>query len=391
MKYILLLLLLIPALVNAQVTTTLEGGGYFYLVVEGDTVSQHVQREKAISRASEHEGDWLITQDYRLHGNTSLYNEEIIIDEIIDTVRIPADTIIVQKTEMLNGIHDTVVEDGEIYHHEIRGEAFTDLLSFSWVCSGEEVGSYSDTYWEGGFFVSIPLDCQEDLTYRIHAESQVDDVHKKTSIHEGNVNIEMILGIEDPDMGTSYHTDFAEFDSTQWSQTWGDLEYEHVQTDSAEGELRVTLLERSIARLQWNEVPEHRIADYFIIEEIDSSHSTGFHIGLRTSQEPQQHAIETHLFPDGLGISIFQDGQWSNPETYPADWTYGEEWITEMQLREDYVRVRSYINGTTYDDRPEWNTYDGEEINAIPAGRFAIGSTGAGSYTMKEILVIVYD
>jgi len=187
----------------------------------------------------------------------------------------------------------------------------------------------------------------------------------------------------------TYSTDFTDFDPTEWEQTWGYLEYEH---DTLNNQLRVTLPERSIARLQWNRVPEHTNGEYIIVEQLDSTHSTGFHVGLRHSPATEpKNSVETYLRTDSLGISIFNGGRWNNPENYVADWNYGETWITHGKLEGDVFKVRSYRDGTTFENLPEWNVYQSDLVGTVPSGRFAIGSTGAGDYVLKSVSVTITD
>lgn len=401
MKHLILLLflLLFPYLLQGQVTITGTGGtGYYLQIANGDTLhlrgstpfynSYRIALQDAINFAGDNDIQVNIRSNINERVTAEWYTDDFIIEETVDTVFVEPDTLFIEDTEMLSMINDGIQQeqDSEVYVHTITGTAFADFIKFEWFCQDELIGTYSETFWNGEFSTEIPLDCQSNLRYKVTAESQLEPTRWKTATHEEVVGIDELFGIQDPDMGDLYHDE--QFVLSQWSNTWGTLNFTTVDGDST---LQIDLPSRNVARIQWNEVPEHTNADFLVTEILDSSHSTGAHIALRSSAGIPKTSIETYIHVNGLGISIFKDGSWSNPISYPIDWEYGQSWTTEAQLRGDTLRVKAYQEGTPLEDQPDWNVYTDPLLSDIPAGFFSIGATGAGIYPIKEVAVVIYD
>ncbi len=378
MKYLpLILLFIIPALSNAQVTTSLQDGGYFYVVVEGDTVSQHVRVDKAIESASNYT-DWEIVQDFRLAGRSFFYDEDIIIEEVTDTVYVnlpPHDNSFLHSVDWT---HEVDRETGfERIVFTIESDNVDTLITEvrcgnEWlkkrVYPGEEgAGPPANTFRYG-----IKWDCDSDLIYQFRAHKGV----WEQAITERFPAFVFELTDEEQAWLDSLSEPTPEGD---WVPTWGTLTYE-INDD-----LVITLPERSIARLKWDAVEQHTDIRYEIIETLHESHSTGAHISARASDEPRQYSVETYLHSDGLGVSIFNGGAWSNPISMPFEWEYGDTVQYVVEVVGDTIRMKAWQFGESAPD--EWFEYSSDVIGAIPAGHFSIGSTGAGKYIINHIEV----
>jgi hypothetical protein len=171
-------------------------------------------------------------------------------------------------------------------------------------------------------------------------------------------------------------TDF-EFNQPEYSVLWGDIEW-----GIWDGILTITLPERDIARIKKESVPEHRNIEANVTEIVDDSHGTGVHFALRTSEIPEEHSVETYLNQNGMGVSIFSNGTWSNPINFPVQWEYHVPITYTITLVDDTISVLA--NGETY-------TYQSELISSTPAGYLSIGSTGAGTYTINSIETTILE
>lgn len=372
----LILLLFLPVMSQAQVSTSLQDGGYFYVVVGQDTVSQHVRVDKAIESASNY-SEWQIVQDFRLNGSSTFYDEDIIIEEVTDTVfvdrevivrdTIYADTLAIQSTHQ-PAHHALFSEVDFSMGHDSTGNNRT--ISFVIDTQGNVDTLYTEircgNEWvENNVFTSpaetlqygIFWDCSSPLTYQFQAVNEFGWSETITNSY--------------PLWMTEY-----ELPGASYSLLWGDMTWTYDET------LYMELAERNIARIKDESVPVHRNIEVTVTEIVDTTHSTGVHFALRTSEEPQLHSVETYLNGNGMGVSIFSDGVWSNPINFPVQWEYGVPITYRLQLVDDTLTI--IVNGETY-------SYTDEIIGNTPDGYLSIGSTGAGTYYLQNIEVQTLD
>lgn len=176
---------------------------------------------------------------------------------------------------------------------------------------------------------------------------------------------------------TNFYFDFSWPDRIALANAWGDLEWV-----INEGQLSLTLPTRNIARTVFETVPSHRNIQIELTEVVDTSHSTGIHLGMRSSMEPQAGAVETYIHSEGLGISIFADGQWSNPYSFPFEWEYGVPITYKVKLEDDTI---------SFNDGTGWKAYTDSTISQIPKGYLMIGSTGAGLYIVDDLKINILE
>lgn len=208
------------------------------------------------------------------------------------------------------------------------------------------------------YFSSANLSCTEDLTIDVHVFAEGDTIHHQETIPQ------FLFG----DIPESSESPIPESSFPEWSAAWGSLEVE--ETD----ELILTLTDRNIARIEFND-SQHQDIEVTVTETIDPSHSTGIHLGLRSSKEPQQHAIETYINEQGFGVSVFHNGQWSNPHTWDFGWEYGEPISYSVRIEDSTLSV---------DWGEGWKSYSNEIFSQITEGSVMIGSTGAGTYIIND-------
>lgn len=396
MKRIILLLILtfFAISANAQITTTLSEGSYYYVVVNGDTLSQHNRLDKAIQSASEATmmgGDWEIVRDYRLRGSSYFYDETITIEEVVDTVYIPADTIYVPAdTIPVYSTHhpDHIIMLENIdWNMERDISSGTNMIDFIITTNPDETDTlYTEVrcgneWVENNQFVrpneellyGLIWDCDSPLTYSFTAINDNGWEETVTNTYP----LFMTEAEQWNDNPNIYYTDFVDSDLANITQTWGSLSY-----DIVESELVLTLPERSIARVKMDEVPIHSNIRVTVTETVDQSHNTGIHLGLRSSEVPRESAIEVFLNTEGMGVSIFRDGSWSNPETFPVQWEYDVPITYTVELIDNSLAV---IVG---DQR--WVMVDNDFLE-MPAGSLMIGSTGAGIYLIDSIEAEILD
>jgi len=165
--------------------------------------------------------------------------------------------------------------------------------------------------------------------------------------------------------------------SSSYELLWGNMTW-----TISDGVLDMELPERSIARITDENVPVHNNIQVLVTEVVDTSHSTGVHLAMRTSEVDRQHSVETYLNNNGMGVSIFTDGSWSNPVNFPVEWEYGVPITYTVTLVDDTLTVET--GGEVY-------TYTSEVIGNTPSGVLSIGSTGAGRYIINDINVLVLD
>lgn len=365
------LLAVIP--VAAQVSVTLQDGGYFYVVVAGDTVSQHFRLDKAIESGSEHES-FDVVQDFRLRGRSYFYDETIIIEEVTDTVFVTADPPLIQFYSV--GTENMADSSGNRIGNVFKFSAQTRADSSKAIieCGGETYGAWNETANKNVFYVDYLAPCMDYAVTRGMFYSGGELTEVRDSFPAWSLDI---VTHDTPPVG-GYLTAFDNFNPDKWRQTWGDLNYSAMP-----GELAISLPSRSIARVEWLTIPEHRDIRYRIVETVDPSHSTGAHIGGRHSpDDANKNSVETYLNSRGIGVSIFHEGSWSNPVNFPVAWEFGERIEYTVEIVDDTITV--YAGGETYE-------YSSDLIGSVPAGRFALGSTGAGGYFIHEIEVEILD
>jgi hypothetical protein len=110
---------------------------------------------------------------------------------------------------------------------------------------------------------------------------------------------------------------------------------------------------------------------------------------MRTSPQDRQHSVETYVNLNGIGVSIFSEGSWSNPIDFPFEWEYGVPIEYVVELVDDTIRVKAWTSGEP--EPAQWNEYSSEVIGNIPSGTFSVGSTGAGLYLLDRIQVDFLD
>lgn len=400
------LFLLLPIISFAQITTTLSERSYYYVVVNGDTLSQHNRLDKAIESATEivPNGTWEIVQDFRLSGSSYFIEEtyEIIDSVRVDTVfvEIPSDTVYADTLEvpvysMNDPDHIIMIRniDFSLDRDSVSGNQTidftittqpdeTDTLLSEIRCGNEWVSNNQFTNPEEVFVYGLLWDCDSRLTYSFTAindngwEQTVTNTYPLFMTEAEQWND----GAQDSSETSDLSTDFSDPEIlTQWTQTWGSLLYD---IDDLNDRLVLTLPERSIARVRWDKIPQHRNIRVSITETVDESHGTGIHLGLRSSEAPQEGAIETYLNQDGIGVSVFQNGSWSNPSNFPIYWEYGVPISYTVELIDNTLAV--------IHEGSRWVHVDNELLD-IPAGRLMLGSTGAGTYYVDQIEVEILD
>lgn len=371
---------------DAQIRTTLNDSGYYYVVVNGDTLSQHLRLDKALQSASEYalNGDFEIVRDFRLSGSSYFYDETIILEEVTDTVYVPADTVYIEAdvpqtpidstykgpilfTDEIRFTHNTDRETGNERLDFVIRTAMVDTLYTEIRCGSQWVENNIFPRPGATLQYGIIWECNDDLIYDFEA---VKNLWRQSYTHRVPA---ALLGVESTGMFTN---EFSEYSGFTYSKIWGALSYA-----VADGRLTVQLAERNIARLMWEQIPEHSDIRYTVTEVVDSSHSTGAHIGGRHSME-FGNSVETYLNSNGLGVSIFDGGAWSNPVNFDIPWTYGEPITYTVEIVADTIRAMH--GGETFE-------YVAPEVGAVGPGRFAIGSTGAGTYYIERLEVDILD
>ena len=138
MKYLFLIISMLPFLANAQITTTMQDGGRFYVVVDGDTVSQHTRVDKAIESASNYP-EWDIVQDFRLSGSSFFY-DDAALTEVTDTVFIDPD---VYESPLLNNIQWGTAShhDSTRYYLDVDFRSTADRVRAELVCGPEHMAT----------------------------------------------------------------------------------------------------------------------------------------------------------------------------------------------------------------------------------------------------------
>lgn len=384
---------LLPVMAFGQISTTLENSGYYYVVVGQDTLSQHQRLDKAIAAGTEYSpnGSFEIVQDFRLGVSSYFYDETIIIEEVRDTVFVPADTMFVSQVDtvyadtlQVHNIHQPAHQtlfsevdfsmshdESEKIHFVIKTQGNVDSLYTEIRCGTEWVENNIFAQPAETLQYGIFWNCDSPLTYQFEAVNELGWSETITNSYP------LWMTEYEAPVQDVYTNTFDGAQGYAYSKTWGDLNY--AVTD---GQLEIGLPNRSIARLQWNEIPEHRDIQVRVVEVVDSSHSTGVHLGMRSSVEPMAGSVETYLNSAGMGVSIFNDGVWNNPHTFPVQWEYGVPIEYTVTLIGDTLMVEA--NGVAHE-------FTSAEIGAIQSGFLMIGSTGAGVYYLNEIDVQVLD
>lgn len=379
MKKLILLLafMSVAAAATAQIEATRPADFRYYITVDGDTVANRSLDYKAFQDAVNYKCDYPGSQIVVHPIGVTITGScpEAIIDDIIyidaepDTVY--ADTLVVREYATYEPAHHALFKEVDFsMGHDSSGEnrsirfiietqeSSVDTLHTEIRCGSEWVENNTFVRPGGKLQYGILWDCSSPLTYQFEAVNT--DGWSETITNSY------------PLWMTEYELPSAD----RWVLFWGDLTYEDLDS------LVITIPTRNIARIKDQTVPAHRNIEVAVTETVDSSHSTGIHLGLRSSQQPQQHAVETYLNSEGLGVSIFKDGNWSNPHNFPVKWEYGVPIEYRVRLIDDTLIVTT--GGETYE-------YTSEVIGSIQSGYFAIGSTGPGTYIINQIETNVLD
>lgn len=366
---ILFLALLIPALAAAQIKVTRTGGtGYFLQTAQGDTLhlsgatpfynQRHTALTEGVNYAGENDVEVFLRSNIvdRITADFGFYDVEYIEVE----KELP---LFMDLNEEIRFI------GGDPPQNRILSTAYTqaDSVTVQHVCIGESFTERT-SIMTPVFYHEHYTDCTQDMEVRYQFwEGGV-------STDTTNIIPSFVFSEEIADV---YFEDFESPDSTEWDTLWGNIEYSFT-----DGRLIVDLPEKSIARITWNRIPEHTNIRWRVIEEVHSSHSTGFHIGGRTSAVHRGYAVENYIQGTGMGISLFHDGTWTNPVTCDMTWEYGVPVEYTTTIIDDTITV-------------EWDggqcEYSSAEIGGTPPGVFALGSTGAGLYILHEIEIEILD
>lgn len=435
---LLFLLLLTPLLGIAQdVTITRDQDSGYFLIVDtdslilpdttymmGDTLSLDGQDKYnfeytalraglgLMARYDLIQGDIKVIGGNRFTIGTDLwYMDDPTV--ITDTVYVPTDTVTVTETiyeERVDTVYTTEVVTDTVYVQEgverPLVEAFRNQIEYLDQDSLTVIHSYMYTAADS-LHIQFDCDTQREPLHRIKYTSSFHDGHEviydaigtqcDTDLEleylffaEGDTaevreDLYPLWSIIGDTTSTGFSTSFVNEDILSWTNTWGTLNH-----SIESGTLIVDLLERNIARLQWDRIPEHRNIRYTIQETLHASHSTGAHIGGRHSpSDTLKHSVETYINNNGLGISIFSDDVWSNPHNFPFQWESGDIVSYRVEIIDDTIRAKIWHDTET--EPEEWMEYTDPAIGAVPAGGFAIGSTGAGLYLIDFVEIDVLD
>lgn len=401
---VLLLVFSTVAISQVSVTAT-QGTGYYLQTADGDTLQLrgatpfYNAYRTALTDALNYSGDHQVqvyvrsNMDERVNADFGYYDAPEFI-EIIDTVYIEVPGEIVRDTVYLDQAGELPLVQGFEAGLEHKEDGFTIIDSYAFT-QADSLHIYFDcdpdreplpryVYGKGSRVIhdSFGTQCVTDMdaTYHFFASGDTTTVQEYWPLW-------VMQG--EPPASEGIYTDFANYENSlaeqaQWEPFWGNLEY-IVENYT----LILDLIERNIARLQWTEVPVHRNIQYTITESLHVSHSTGAHAGGRHSEQAQQESVETYIHAEGLGISIFSNGSWSNPHTFPFQWNSGDTVVYSVKIIEDTISAKIWHDGQEEPDN--WMEYTNDIIGSVPAGRFAIGSTGAGLYLIHDIGVQVLD
>ncbi len=339
---------------------------------------------------------------FEMQTDTVTVTEEVYIE-------LPADTVYAQVTEYIELPPDTIYVPLDYYASPDSLPLYTNLGSHlegpldsdtttvtiagiadpnrikeadvTWVCRDESESFEYERLKQYGPVIhgSFLTTCKNQLDLSIHLTGPADTV----TVNETWPAFAFTNGVAEPTGYINHFENTAFFDST-WTLIWGNV----VPTFSND----VLVLEnptRNVSRLQWNTIPMHRDIRVRVTEIIDSTHSTGIHMSMRTSQIPQENSVETYINNNGFGISIFTNGTWSNPVNFPFQWEYGVPIDYIVELVGDTIRAKAWTSG--FPEPTEWWTYQSDVIGAHPDGTFSIGSTGQGIYLIDSIEIDILD
>lgn len=401
----LFLLTIIPFIAFSQVTITRTAGtGYFLQTVQGDTLqlrgvtpfynSYHKAYEDAIDYSLDSGSVVHVRSNIEDRVDAYFFEEEVIIEVdtvFVDRIKTITDTVFVS---------DPIAENSPIEDELYSNHTMT--ISSPVNSSGEH--TFTSSGWTTADEVNIKYNCNENpITKSAATDNKAiyRDVYTTTCTKDMEITYQYIKDEDTTNVADitplifitgegfentqEFFTDFENNAVEQWVPLWGNLEFSF-----ADGFLVIDLLQRNIARLQWNQIPTHRNIRYTIRETLHASHSTGAHVGGRHStSDSNKSSVETFIYTEGLGVSIFNDGSWSNPHTFPFTWESGDTVNYTVEILDDTIRVKVWHEG---DPEPtEWEEYTDPLIGEIPQGVFAIGSTGAGLYPIDLVDVKVLD
>ena len=373
-KILLVALLIFPIITQAQVNITrTQGTGYFLETQDGDTLnlrgatpfynSYHTAYVDAIDYSSNNGIQVNVRSNIKDRVTAYLYNEDIYIEEVVDTVNVHVYSF--QRADH-NDLFKNVSWSLEIHKDSTRSISFVieteetelDTLYTEIRCGSEWVENNMFVQPAAKLMYGIMWDCSSPLTYQFTATNV--DGWEETITKSYPVWMSTYSG-----------------DQPTYSLLWGDMTW-----DIWNGILSMKLDQRNIARIKSELTPLHRNIRVEVTEVVDSTHTTGVHFALRTSEIPEEHSVETYLNQNGMGVSIFSNGTWSNPINFPVQWEYHVPITYTITLVDDTISVLA--NGETY-------TYQSELISSTPAGYLSMGSTGAGTYTINSIETTILE
>lgn len=323
--------------------------------------------------------------------DTVFTTETVYVDRIdtVYTTEIVRDTVYVQEgveRPLVEYFHNTIEYVDEDSLTVIHSYMYTsaDSVHIAFDCDTQRDPltriTYTSSFYDGHEIIYDAIgtrcDTDLDLEYLFFAEGDTAETREEMYPY---------WSITEETPPSKFYTDFVNNEVTQWENTWGTLQYSLESSY-----LVIDLLERSVARLQWNSVLEHTNIRYTIRETLHASHSTGVHAGGRHSaSDTTKHSVETYVNSNGLGVSIFNDNQWSNPHNFPFVWESGDVVTYTVEIIDDTIRAKIWHD--TEQEPTEWMEYTDPTIGLVPAGRFAIGSTGAGIYPIDFVEVDILD
>ena len=387
MKQLLFFIILLFVGIEAQAQLNISGAagtGFYLVTLEGDTLhlrgatpfyaTYRIALQDAANWSRENGCDVYI----RSNMNERVRFHDGDITAVTDTVFLPA----AASGELLSDVEWSIIEVNppvETYTFRIDGRTAGDSIHINYECSGTAAGDFGIISPDSLFTHTAQLDCPGSLIYKVSATAS-----PWQTTFTDTVDIAFLRSFGMPEPENVFHTDFSDFNAEEWFVSWGT-----ITAEVSSGSLVLTIPERSIGRLHWDRVPEHRNARVYIKETLHPSHGSGVHTSLRASRDLPRNALEGFIHGPGMGFSYFLDGSWGNPDNIGFAWEDGDTIEYIIEVIDDRVGIKVWKTGQAEPD--EFQYWQDDIAGQVPAGGFSIGATGAGTYIIDEIEIEILD